>query len=183
MDCDSLSKMMKQKAEAVQAVVSMVKSFEDCCRYAAEMTRKQDGKTLISPGLENETLITLKAACDASGIQLLPMSARESIRSIHTALTFADWGIAETGTLVLKSTSENLRIATMLSEVHIAILPVSNIYGDAMALEDKMLEFQKSGPGYLAFITGPSRTADIERVLTIGVHGPKELHILIMEDK
>jgi L-lactate dehydrogenase complex protein LldG len=65
----------------------------------------------------------------------------------------------------------------------VALLPVSKIKPDVTALENEINAVLKAeGSSYYAFITGASRTADIERVLTIGVHGPQELHILIMEE-
>lgn len=102
---------------------------------------------------------------------------------IHTSLTVVDWGIAETGTLVLDSTMEDVRMATMLAEIHIAILPASKIKFKATDLESELnAVLKKDAASYIAFITGASRTADIERVLAIGVHGPQELHILILEE-
>ncbi len=84
---------------------------------------------------------------------------------------------------MLDSRSEDLRLATMLAETHVAVLPVSRLRPDSLALEAEMRRLMDSPPSYLAFITGASRTADIERVLTIGVHGPQELHLLILEDQ
>ena len=93
----------------------------------------------------------------------------------------ADYGIAETGTLVIDSTSEELRLATMVSEVHVAVLPINRLRATSLDLEKELLQTMGTGPNYWAFITGASRTADIERVLALGVHGPLELHILLME--
>jgi len=70
----------------------------------------------------------------------------------------------------------------MLSEIHIAWIPASRIIPDATTLSAWLVDKMKSPPGYMSFITGASRTADIERVLAIGVHGPQELHILIMKE-
>ena len=71
----------------------------------------------------------------------------------------------------------------MLSETHIAVLPLSRLRATATDLEPEINRcLMQSPPNYLAFITGASRTADIERVLTLGVHGPLELHLLLLKD-
>ncbi len=71
----------------------------------------------------------------------------------------------------------------MLAETHIAVLPASKIKPDSAALAKELnAVLMADTPAYYTFITGASRTADIERVLTIGVHGPQELHILIVEE-
>lgn len=173
---------MKEKAEAVQTMVADVESLDQAFLYAVEVTARQGGSTIAAPGLDPSERAQLAKLCEASGITLLTGYLREHIGSIHTGFTQGDWGIAETATLVLDSTSENLRIATMLSETHIAVLPTSRIKRDAMELERELCEMTRSAPCYLAFISGASRTADIERVLTIGVHGPQELHLLFLRE-
>lgn len=92
-------------------------------------------------------------------------------------------GVAESGTIVVDSASEQLRLATMLAETHVAVLPAANLRTDLFALEGELNQTLSQAPGYLAFITGPSRTADIELVLTLGAHGPRRLHILLLEDQ
>jgi L-lactate dehydrogenase complex protein LldG len=172
---------MKEKAEIVQAIVSKIKNMEDAFQYTVDLTKKQGGKTVVAVGLETEEQILLKKECETSDLELLEIPLRPHANEIHTSLTPVDWGIAETGTLVLDSSSEDVRIATMLSETHVAVLPATKIKPDSAALENELNAILKTdASSYYAFITGASRTADIERVLAIGVHGPQELHILIM---
>ncbi len=175
--------LMKQRAAAVQTVVTEVENMKEALEYVIDLTKKQGGSSIAAPklGKSSKNLATL---CEKNGLKLLTENLRDHIGQIHTGFTTADWGIAETATLVVDSSAEDLRIATMLSETHVAVLPKSRIVPDATALEAELTKIFKKAPGYLAFISGASRTADIERVLTIGVHGPQELHLLIMkEDK
>ena len=95
-------------------------------------------------------------------------------------VTSAQAAIAETGTLVLESESERHRLVSLLPPVHIAIVNADNI---CLTLGDALRSVQREGRSGLSraitFITGPSRTADIELTLTIGVHGPKELYVIV----
>jgi L-lactate dehydrogenase complex protein LldG len=90
-----------------------------------------------------------------------------------------DWALADTGSLVQDQTAVEQRLVSSLPEIHVALVPTANI------LDGKVALFQKITPRssrYIAFISGPSRTADIERVLTIGVHGPQRLIIVFVDD-
>lgn len=100
----------------------------------------------------------------------------------EVGISFASAGIAATGSLLLELSDPASRSATALPPIHAVLLRASAIVPDLSALSDTLSALLSSpGSRYLSIITGPSRTADIERVLTIGVHGPKELHILILE--
>lgn len=180
MDQEMINQLMADKAGAVQAVVSEIGSFDEAVAYTVALARTKAYETVAAPGLDDTQLSVLAPACQAGGLTLLESPLYDQAQQIHAALTAADWGIAETGTLVLKSAPEDIRLATMLAEVHIAVLAESRIVPDSAAIAGHLNEIlMDDSPSYTAFITGASRTADIERVLAIGVHGPQELHILI----
>ena len=89
-----------------------------------------------------------------------------------------DWALAATGTIAQDATDPRLRLASMLPEVHVALFRTSRLLPDL----DTLLEQVDPGKArYLACVTGPSRTADIERVLTIGVHGPRKLVVIAVD--
>lgn len=105
---------------------------------------------------------------------------REEIFDFDVGITKAQAAIAETGTLVLDSSCERNRLVSVVPPVHIAIVAASRIYAtvaDVLAI----LQNGKEVSPAITFITGPSRTADIELTLTIGVHGPQELYVIIDE--
>lgn len=182
MEQHPLIRLFKERAEAVQTAVADVKGLHEAFAYAVELTRKQGGSTIAAPALAQEERSELAELCRQAEITLLSENFRGYEGKIQTGFTVGDWGVAETATLVLDSTSEDVRIATMLTETHVAVLPRSRVKSDVMELESELSESMKSAPRYLSFISGASRTADIERVLTIGVHGPQELHLLLLDD-
>ena len=95
-------------------------------------------------------------------------------------ISTAQAAIAETGTLMLDSEAERHRLVSLVPPVHIAIVDAANIcltLGEALAAAGQGSELSPT----TTFITGPSRTADIELTLAIGVHGPQELYVIINE--
>jgi L-lactate dehydrogenase complex protein LldG len=107
------------------------------------------------------------------GLKFTP--SKDIAEQAKIGITEMDWAIADTGTLAQDATSIEQRLASSLTEIHIALIHRNRLIPDMVTLLAKLSPREA---GYLTFITGPSRTADIERVLTIGVHGPERLLIV-----
>jgi len=102
---------------------------------------------------------------------------READESLRAGITGALAGVAETGTLVLPGGEGQPLSASLLPEIHIAVLRASDIEG---SLEKVFERRQVERFPTVVLVSGPSRTADIEMTLTIGVHGPGELHVFLL---
>ncbi len=85
--------------------------------------------------------------------------------------------IAETGTVVCTSAAGTPLQASLLPPHHIAVVAVENIFE---SLDDFFAAQERMPPTNITFITGPSRTADIELTLVVGVHGPKRLDVIVI---
>ena len=202
----ALTGIFRAAAEKVSAIVSEVQTMDEALAYAVALCERKHAcqllnsgcgtvlsasaenpgdpkqqKVIAAPALAEDQTRSLALLCEQSGIRFVPEGLRGHLAGVDIGLTLADFGIAETGTLVIDSSSEEVRLATMISEVHVAVLPKDRIRASAFELEAELLQWMGAAANFTAFITGASRTADIERVLALGVHGPLELHILLLE--
>lgn len=165
-------------AKNVGAKVQVMKDMQGTAEYLAE---RIDGSLLMPPCPSLARAGGAKML-RAQGVDVIEDDFRRHGATAAAALTGANFGIAATGTVVLESTEEAVRIATTLPEKHFVLLDPRKILQTADDAVPHLQAFHSQlEQAYLAYITGPSRTADIERVLTIGVHGPAELHILLLE--
>ena len=187
-----------ERAEVAAAKVSTIGSFDEAVDYAVDLCLNRplnryaisddpvdtsEGRKIIAaPSLSESEYELLREKSASQSIDTIDSGMRHHLSGVDVGLTYGDLGLAETGTLVLNCPDEELRLATMVCEFHVCVLPRTKIYADGYEAEEQLRTFMLDAPTYTAFITGPSRTADIERVLSIGVHGPLELHILILED-
>ena len=102
----------------------------------------------------------------------------EASPNITVGITEAIAAVAETGSILITGKNRDDLSASLLPEIHIAILQVSDIY---RSLEEVLALPETVNSLAASLVSGPSRTADIEMTLTIGVHGPKELIIFLVD--
>ena len=137
--------------------------------------------------------ILVDAPLESTGINVTTVShgpdrSRESLRSSIIAadigLTGADYAVAETGSVIVMPRKGMSRLVSVVPPVHLALVRPEDL---VESLDDlfllRRLEYHEKGGemgSYLNFITGPSRTADIEQTLVVGVHGPKEVHLVLL---
>src|SRR5437588_5700014 len=146
---------------------------------------------LIAPAIH----LTKENAAEVFGteptVEAIQSHARASLRKkfieASVGIPGANMAIAETGTIVLVTNEGNADLTTTLPPVHIALFGIDKLVAsldDAVAV---LRMLPRSGTGqimssYVNWITGPSRSADIEQSLTIGVHGPREMHCVILDN-
>ena len=105
------------------------------------------------------------------------------VQDADLGLTGVEYAVASSGTIVMAASPHHPRSASLLPPVHIAVVKQGQLLPDLAALAEKLRYDHGERPSSgLALITGPSRTGDIEQTLSIGVHGPGELHVLMIED-
>ena len=112
-------------------------------------------------------------------------SLRERIVAAGIGLTGADYAVAETGSVVIVPRKGLSRLVSLVPPVHLALVRPQDVVEslDDLFLLRRLEYYQQGGDmgSYLNFITGPSRTGDIEQTLVVGVHGPKEAHLVLLE--
>ncbi len=127
--------------------------------------------------------INLKQELKEKGLKLLTAKNKNSISKADIGITEVDYTIADTGTLVLLTDKNQPRSVSLLPPIHLAIVRPENFVRnikDLFIILKSRLQNSEDITSCMTFITGPSRTADIELSLTLGVHGPKELYVLIL---
>lgn len=159
-------------------------SLASTCEDAAAKT---DVPVLVARYLTERSL-PMKAVCwrelaelewAQSGIEMEVRSARGDDL---VGITGAYCAIAETGTLMTLSGAQTPPSVSLLPETHIAVLQKSRVVRSMEDAWQKLRDGQRGMPRAVSFISGPSRTADIEQTVTLGAHGPYRVHIILVGD-
>jgi len=127
--------------------------------------------------------INLKQDFKDTGLKLITAKNKNRMANADIGITEVDYAIADTGTLVLLTDKNQPRSVSLLPPIHVAIVRPANLVRnikDLFIILKSRLQNSEDITSCMTFITGPSRTADIELSLTLGVHGPKELYVVIL---
>jgi len=172
--------LFRTMAEAVQATVAEADGAADVPGLVAAYLRQQNLPPRVRHG-DDRLLSELPWREGAPTVERLSGRAEPSD---EVSVSRAAAGVAESGTLILLSGPDNPTTLNFLPETHIAIVRGDDIVASFEDVFDRIRIAYGSGrmPRTLNMITGPSRTADIEQRLELGAHGPKRLHIIIVDD-
>lgn len=159
---------------------------QEVCDYAKSLTAGQSVKSAISWNASKFGGRELAQTLEGAGVEVTQDNrgiGREDFinKSIKADLCISgvDYALADTGTLILCAGEGKARSASLLAPIHIAILKPNQIIPGLNALFSLLSGAELSSA--VTFITGPSRTADIEMTLVVGVHGPQQLHVILQE--
>ncbi len=193
-DIDGLTTKLSATAEARGWNVHHPVNMEGILDVISEITKKWGSTDItrtdqevfyeysIDSGLSNlGCKITTIARTD---LQEDRIRLREDIISSGIGITGADYAVAETGSVVILPRKGLSRLVSVVPPVHIALVRKQDILrslDDVFLLRRLDYHLGNDMGSYLNFITGPSRTADIEQTIVIGVHGPKEVHMLLLD--
>jgi L-lactate utilization protein LutC len=116
------------------------------------------------------------------GVEVSAEASREAFFQADLGLTGVDYLIAETGSVILASRPEQPRSLSLLPPIHVAVAERAQILSDLFDLFESPLWTERGGlPACLSIVTGPSKTGDIELRLVTGVHGPGEVHVIVID--
>jgi L-lactate dehydrogenase complex protein LldG len=178
-DYQSRLRLFQELSEALETTIDRVDSFdavpEKIRDYLAGNNLSTEIKMSPDPSLDD---------IPWSRAPMLTIERGAAAETDQVSVTPAFAGIAETGTLLLASGAETPSTLNFLPENHIVVLKGSDVTGSMEQAWDKLRV--KLGdtvlPRTVNMISGPSRTGDIEQRLIMGAHGPKRLHIVIVDD-
>jgi len=178
---NELYKEFKERFEAVSGECYRVEKVADIGELLVDILKSKNCKNISlyeSPLSHAAGLITKLAE---AGFEVHTAKLSDYTKTDDVGITEVNWGIAELGTLVQIAPEVDNRLCSTLVPIHVALLRTANLVANLDSMLDIIYDLPQI-PGFVGFITGPSRSSDIERVLTIGVHGPKQVISILVDD-
>jgi L-lactate dehydrogenase complex protein LldG len=180
----NLFQRFQQRLEAAGGEAHYVESLAGAAEIIAAHPSLAQKQIVVPPSFESRqpwgAILPMLAE---RGITIREAADPASIADSPAGLSSAELALAETGSILLADNALAARIVSMLTLTHFALAQSSTLYPMLESAANALQQLTTPGPGqqhYISLVTGPSRTADIERTLTIGVQGPRALCVIII---
>lgn len=176
--------------EAVNGKVYRAVGIGEASQTVAQLIREREIQTLACWDTPMLRILEGAIATEGYNAEWLWGPSRhsdfEQLKTTHLGITEADFGMAASGTLVLLAKPGRSRLISLLPEIHLAILPENRLIEGLEDIPEIILDTFRlkngtNGAQAIDFITGPSRSSDIGMVPTLGAHGPKEVHVILLQ--
>lgn len=175
----------RQELEALTGHVYGPLTDEAALNQVVELAQAQQAGQILIWDETELPVAGLGRRLQASNIQMVrPADSldRQTLAAIPLGITGALAGLADTGSIIVASGPGRARSASLLPPIHLALLRVSQLYPDLPTWMAEQGGKLLPSTANLVIITGPSRTADIELTLVMGVHGPREIHVILVDE-
>jgi L-lactate dehydrogenase complex protein LldG len=177
---DALYERFKANLEAVNGECSLA-AKADAGKVVADLFQAKGIKTACVAETDFLREIGIVPALREAGVEVFTDHIRLHAETAQGGISEAQYGVADLGSILQVGDEIDARIVATMSADYFGILKESTIVDDYDAMFDVICALPEM-PNFVGFITGPSRTADIECVSTVGVHGPLRLSIVIIQD-
>ncbi len=181
---DALIEQFINEAENVNTNVQVIETDDGVRKFLLNLAKKKDFSSFSIWETNELKKLGIKKFLRENKLKTITAKNKNRIAGADIGITEVDYAIADTGTLVLLTDKSRPRSISLLPPTHMAFVKkdriLSNIRELFIILKQR-LDSDQDITSCMTFITGPSRTADIELNLTLGVHGPKELHLLVID--
>jgi L-lactate dehydrogenase complex protein LldG len=161
----------------------LVPDPDSAARKAVEIIQQKSAKRVLVGSCPMLHRLSLPSQLNEAAIELISVdgSTRDQLFTADLAISGVDYLVAETGTVVMHSRPDQPRSLSLLPPVHIAVAEPAQIVPDLFDLFARPPDGKPfSLPSCISLITGPSKTGDIELRLVTGVHGPGEIHLILI---
>jgi len=174
----------QERLSAVGGESHLVANLEEAADIITAHAALQEKEIVIPPDFSaRHPWGAMIAILRDKGMRMREAENPASVADAPAGLSNAELAIAETGSVLLAENSLEARIVGMLTLTHFVLVHAADLVPMLDEAGTCLQQLSKAGPDqrrYISFVTGPSRTADIERTLTIGVQGPKALCVLFV---
>jgi L-lactate dehydrogenase complex protein LldG len=177
---DQIALFAKQ-SENLKTEFAECTSATAAAKHIAALSKMSNWKTIA---LHSNELISSVANKLPEGLDTLKVDAgyeKSALEACDAAITGCEALVAQTGSVCVTGASSGGRALSVLPPHHIVIAQKSQVVADLPAAFELLAQkYLGNYPSFISFITGPSRTGDIERILVLGAHGPKKLTVLLL---
>jgi L-lactate dehydrogenase complex protein LldG len=175
-----------EELEALGGHGKRVENLDEASAYVLALAREREANLLVRWDVDELEELGIDAPLAETGVEVVVWRALDDFKEVagraDIGLSTAAWAIAETGTLVLEGGPGKGRTVTLLPPTYVAVVPVERILRTVPEAIEKYAGGDAGAlPANVSFHTGPSRSGDIEMALFVGMHGPGDVHVILVD--
>jgi L-lactate dehydrogenase complex protein LldG len=186
MTSQDLFARFQQRLTTAGGECHLIENLEGAADVIATHSALEERRLVVPPEFsERHPWGDILPLLEAKNIQIEEAQSAASVADAPAGLSHAELAVAETGSVLLAENALAARVVSMLTLTHFVLVQAEDLVAVLDTVGERLQQLSRVGQDqrhYISLVTGPSRTADIERTLTIGVQGPKALCVLFVKD-